>query len=147
MLKDAKSLRFQKWLFIRLKEQIEEGHHHKNVRPKKSIVEKQEMSFVDSRLSVNKVLTVIGSMFVWTPLIFPLVLSVIKLIESGVFLFDFLMPAEMFPLFLSGAVLLFWVSLRTKYYVKHIGFGLLSAVVFLFGGQGLAVLTGLARET
>ncbi|MGJ8453707.1 hypothetical protein ACSFC1_00155 [Pseudothermotoga sp. U03pept] len=97
-----------------------------------------------SRLSVNKVLTVIGLILAWTPLVFPVLLSVIKLMESGVFLFDFLMPAEMFLIFLSGAVLLFWISLRTKYYMKHIGLGLLSAVLLLFTGQGIAVVTGLA---
>lgn len=102
------------------------------------------MSSVPKKLSVRKALTVAGLILVWAPIVFPVALSAIKLIESGMFLFDFLMPAEMFLFFLSGAVLLFWVSLKIKHYVKHIGLGLLLAVVFLFGAQGMAVATGLA---
>lgn len=97
-----------------------------------------------SKSFLTKVLTLIGLFFVWIPIIFPVIISVIKLIVSGRFRFDFLMPAEMFPIIFIGATILLWSSKRTGYYKKHIGLGLLSAVVFLVGAQGLAVLTGLA---
>lgn len=97
-----------------------------------------------NKLVLCKVLTFIGLIFVWIPVIFPIIFSIIRLIQSGRFRFDFLMPAEMFLIVFLGAVLLLWVSKMTKYYTKQIGLGLISAVVFLVGGQGLAIITGLA---
>ncbi|MEJ5256819.1 MAG: hypothetical protein WHS64_01060 [Fervidobacterium sp.] len=77
-------------------------------------------------------------------MIAPAFFSIVALIQMGRFLFDFLMPAELFLVFLVGAILLLFVSIRTKHYVKQIGFGLLLAVILLFGGQGIAVISGLA---
>lgn len=97
-----------------------------------------------NKLVICKILTFIGLILVWVPIIFPIIFSIIRLIQSGRFRFDFLMPAEMFPIVFLGAVLLLWVSKITKYYTKQIGLGLILAIVFLVGGQGLAVITGLA---
>ncbi|HBT39438.1 MAG: hypothetical protein XD58_1429 [Thermotoga sp. 50_1627] len=92
----------------------------------------------------NKFLTVLGLILVWVPVIAPIFFSVVALIQMGRFLFDFLMLAELSLLFLLGAILLLFVSIRTKNYVKQIGFGLLAAVTLLFGGQAVAVITDLA---
>lgn len=92
----------------------------------------------------NKVLVVIGLFLVWIPVISPVFFSIIALIERGRFLFDFLMPAELFLVFLPGAILLLLVAIRTKNYVKQICFGLFSAIALLFGGQAIAEITGLA---
>ncbi|SHN54778.1 hypothetical protein [Fervidobacterium gondwanense] len=93
---------------------------------------------------LNKILTITGLILVWIPVLAPAFFSIVALIQMGRFLFDFLMPAELFLVFLAGAILLLVASIRTKHYVKQIGFGLLSAVILLFGGQGIAVITGLA---
>ncbi len=63
---------------------------------------------------------------------------------DGIFRFDFLMPAEFFPLVLIGGVLLFWAARRAHAQQKFIGWSLAVVVGFLFICQGLAVVTGLA---
>ena len=40
--------------------------------------------------------------------------------------------------------MLLWAALRTHSHRKLIGWGLVTAVVMLFGGQAIAVVTGLA---
>lgn len=54
------------------------------------------------------------------------------------------MPAELFLSALLGGISLFWAALRAHSYHKQIGWGLLIAVILLFGAQGLAEVTGLA---
>jgi hypothetical protein len=66
------------------------------------------------------------------------------LIVERIFRFDYLMPAELFPFALVGSGLLLWAALRAHSRTKPIGWGLGIAILTLFGGQGIAVLTGLA---
>jgi hypothetical protein len=58
--------------------------------------------------------------------------------------FDFLMPAELFPVALFGGGLLLWAALRARLRRGLIGWCLVAAVVLLVGGQGLAIVSGLA---
>ena len=60
------------------------------------------------------------------------------------FRFDYLMPAELFPVAFVGALLLLWAALRARSHQQLIGWGLGGAVVFLGGGQLYAVASGLA---
>lgn len=92
----------------------------------------------------TKILAVAGTVLTWLPVLAPFILGIGSLIVSGVFRFDYLMLAELFPSALLGSLLLLWASLREHSHVKLIGWGLGSAVLLLFGGQGLAVVTGLA---
>ena len=92
----------------------------------------------------SKILAVAGTIFVFLPVVAPLVFSIIRLVESGRFMFDYLMPAEVFFLFILGGALLVWASLRAKRWIKLITWGLGIAIALFFGFQGLAVLTGLA---
>jgi len=97
-----------------------------------------------NNLSFFKILSIIGLILVWIPIIFPIILSIVKLVKSGRFLLDFLIPAEMFIIVLVGSALLLLVAWKIKYNVKAIGFGLITTVVLLFGSQILATITGLA---
>ncbi len=72
------------------------------------------------------------------------IFSVIRLITGRVFHFDYLMPAELFPIALAGAGLLLWAAQWAQSHRKIIAWGLCIAVFFLIGGQVLAVATGLA---
>ena len=65
-------------------------------------------------------------------------------LTEGMFRFDYLMPAELFPVALSGGGLLLWAALRARTRRKLIPWGLGCAVGLLVGGQGLAFATGLA---
>jgi len=93
---------------------------------------------------LTKILAVAGTVLVWFPILAPILFSVISLTSDGIFRFDYLMPAELFPAVLIGGGLLLWAALRAHSHWKLIGWGFGIAVALLFGGQMLAVVTGLA---
>lgn len=92
----------------------------------------------------TKILAIVGTILAWFPILAPVLLSLAKMLADGIFRFDYLMPAELFPFALAGGLLLLWAALRAKTQVKIIGWGLGAAVVLLGGSQALAVVTGLA---
>lgn len=93
---------------------------------------------------LTKTLAVVGTVLVWLPILAPVVFTVARIITGRIFLFDYLMPAELFPAFLIGGGLLIWAARRAHYRWRLIGWGLGVAVFMLVGGQMLAVVTGLA---
>jgi hypothetical protein len=94
--------------------------------------------------NLTKGLAVVGTVLVWLPLLAPVFFTVLLLISARRFLFDFLMPAELFPIGLPGALLLLWAAVRARSRVRLIGWSLAIAVALLVGGQALAEVTGLA---
>jgi hypothetical protein len=92
----------------------------------------------------SKVLAVAGTALVWFPILATVVLSVAGSVGDGVFRFDYLMPAELFPAAMAGGVLLLWAALRARSRRGTIGCGLGLMAGLLAGGQALAVATGLA---
>lgn len=99
---------------------------------------------MERRDTLASVLAAIGTILVWVPILAPVLFSGIALVTRGVFRFDYLMPAELFPVTLSGGVLLIWAALRARSRVRLLAWGLAAAVAMLAGGQALAVTTGLA---
>jgi hypothetical protein len=95
----------------------------------------------------TKMLAIVGAILVWFPILAPVLLLMAGLIGEGVFRFDYLIPAELFPFALLGGLMMLWASLRAKVHLKLIAWGLGAAVVLLGGSQGLAVVTGLANGT
>ncbi|MEI9479919.1 MAG: hypothetical protein WCO26_25570 [Deltaproteobacteria bacterium] len=93
---------------------------------------------------LTKVLAVVGTVLVWFPILATVVISVVGSIGDRIFRFDYLMPAELFPVTLVGGGLLMWAALRSRSRRRLIGWGLGVAVGLLVGGQVLAVATGLA---
>lgn len=73
---------------------------------------------------LTKILAVAGTVLVVLPLLAPLVFALVAFTHRRRFLFDYLMPAELFGLVLAGGLLLLWGALVLS--------------------QGLAVLSGLA---
>ena len=92
----------------------------------------------------TKVLAVAGTTLAWIPILAPIVLSIVFRVARGWFRFDYLMPAELFPVVLVGGGLLLWAALRARSRRRLIGWALGAAVCMLVAGQALAVLTGLA---
>jgi len=90
------------------------------------------------------ILAIAGTVLVWLPVLAPVLFSVAAVIQERAFRFDYLMPAELFPLVLVGGCLLIWGALRARLRRGLIGWGFAIAVVMLVGGQVLAVVTGLA---
>lgn len=89
-------------------------------------------------------MVVFGTLLTSLPILAPIFFSVMFLLRSGRFHFDYLMPAEFFPLVLVGGGLLLWAATRAQAYVKLIGWSYGLAIVLLFASQALAVATGLA---
>ncbi len=92
----------------------------------------------------TKILAIAGTVLVWFPILAPILLSAVSFLADRRLRFDYLMPAELFPSALAGGALLLWAALRARTQRKLLGWSLGAAVVLLFGGQGLAVVTGLA---
>jgi len=93
---------------------------------------------------LTRILAIAGIVLVWLPLLAPIFFSVIKFSRSGRFLFDYLMPAELFPIELLGGVLLLFAAFKVSSYKKLIGWSFVAAFVLLVGSMGLAEVTGLA---
>ncbi len=91
-----------------------------------------------------RILAILGTVLVWLPLLAPLFFDVARLAGTGRFQFDYLMPAELFPVVLVGSVLLIVAAVLARSYRRLIIGGFVLAVVLLVGGQALAVVSGLA---
>lgn len=97
------------------------------------------------RSTLTRVLAITGTVLVWFPILFPLVITAAEAAARRPHInFDWLLPAEMFPLVFLGGGLLLWAALRARMYVRLIAWALGAAFVILFGGQALAVITGIA---
>ncbi len=96
------------------------------------------------RGALTKTLAIAGTVLVWLPIVAPLLLSVPHFIRARVFMVDYLMPAELFPVVLVGGRLLIWAALRARAQRALIVGGLGAAVALLVGAQVLAEVTGLA---
>ena len=93
---------------------------------------------------LTKILAIVGTMLVWFPILAPVLASVAAMTRARMFRFDYLMPAELFPVALVGGCLLLWAALRARSRLNLIVWGLGIAIGSLVGGQVLAVVTGLA---
>lgn len=102
------------------------------------------MHGMEKKVVLTKILAIVGTALVWFPILAPVLLSVIVFPRRRVFHLDYLMPAELFPVALAGGGLLLWAALRARSRRGLVGWGLGLAAGMLVGGQGLAVVTGLA---
>ena len=93
---------------------------------------------------LTKVLAIVGTILVWLPILAPVVFAATRFIQARRFLFDYLMPAELFPVVLVGSGLLLWAAIRARSRRGIIGWGLLAMTGLLVISQALAVVTGLA---
>jgi hypothetical protein len=92
----------------------------------------------------SKILAAVGMVLVWIPLLLPVVFCIVSLVAYHRFRFDYLIPAELFPIVLAGGCLLLWAALRTRLFRRLIGWSLGFAIGLLIGSQVLAIVTGLA---
>lgn len=96
------------------------------------------------RLISLRLLAIFGDVLVWLPLLAPCVLWAARLPLGRVPVFDFLMPAELFPLALAGGALLVVAAWMANTWRAAIGWSVGVAAAGLVGSQSLAVVTGLA---
>lgn len=93
---------------------------------------------------LTRIPALLGTVLVWFPLVFTIVISAISFISERVFLLDYLMPAELFPVAFIGGALLMWAALRARSRRTLIVCGFVGAIALLVGSQALAVATGMA---
>jgi hypothetical protein len=91
-----------------------------------------------------KILAIVGTVLVWITLLAPVLLSLVVLLTRNMVLFDYLMPAELFPLALIGGGFLYLVAYRIHYFKRMISWSLSIAIVSLVSGQIFAVISGVA---
>jgi lipid-A-disaccharide synthase-like uncharacterized protein len=94
--------------------------------------------------ALTRVLAVVGTVLAWLPLVAPFLFSAMFLVQARQLRFDYLMPAEFFPLALLGGALLLWAGLRARSRVRLIGAALAMAAALLLGVQAFAQVSGLA---
>lgn len=99
---------------------------------------------MEKKGSLTKFLAISGTILVWFPILAPVLISAIFYLQEHILRIDYLMPAELFLSFLLGSGLLLWATLRAHSHVKLVSWGLGIAILMLFGGQWLAVVSGLA---
>jgi len=74
------------------------------------------------------ILAMAGTALVWLPVLAPVLFSVASVSQERAFRFDYLMPAELFPVVLVGGCLLIWSTLRARLRRRLIGWGFAIAV-------------------
>lgn len=97
----------------------------------------------EKKSNLTKVLAILGTVLVFLPLLMPVLLSILGVISSGEFNFDFLMPAELFPVALAGGIQLIWASIRARKQRVLICVGFVAAVLLLIAGQEYAAAYGM----
>ncbi len=95
--------------------------------------------------ALTRSLAIAGTVLVSIPIIAPLLFSIIRFAQSGRFMLDWLMPAELFLLVLFGGILLLVAAFRAHARRGPIGLGLGVALAMLAGAQIFAEVSGLAH--
>jgi hypothetical protein len=93
---------------------------------------------------LTKFLAISGTVLAWLPVLAPIIFSVIGYLQVQKFHYDYLMPAELFPVALAGGGLLTWAAIRMRAWLKLIAGSLLAAALLLVASQATAIYTGLA---
>ena len=94
--------------------------------------------------SLVRTLAVAGTILVALPVVAPFVLGLMRLASGGGFLLDFLMPAELFPVVLVGAVLLLIAARMAHTRFRLVAWGLGLAIAMLAFVTLYAQFSGLA---
>lgn len=92
----------------------------------------------------TKGLAIAGTAMVWLCVLSPVIVAAMRFPARGFIRFDYLLPAELFPVALLGGGLVLWAAVRARSRRRLIGWSLGVAAGLLAAGQALAVATGLA---
>jgi hypothetical protein len=99
---------------------------------------------MENKGTLTKTLAVAGTIFVWLPILAPILFSAIRFVQARVFLFDYLMPAELGLFAFGGGILLLVAAIRARSHVKLVGWGLGVAFIMMAGVLVIPAVTGLA---
>jgi hypothetical protein len=96
------------------------------------------------KIGFARVLAIAGAVLLGLPVLAPFVLGLASLAGSGVFRFDFLLPAEVFPVPAAGFLAAFAAALIARRRRILIGAAFGAGLAALAGAQALAAASGLA---
>jgi hypothetical protein len=99
---------------------------------------------VRKRDLLTRLLAAVGTVLADLPILATLLFGLLRFTSARILRIDFLMPAELFPAAVVGGGLLTWAAYRagTRRGLIVWSFGL--CIALLFGGQVIAVASGLA---
>jgi hypothetical protein len=69
---------------------------------------------MEKKDTLSKILTIVGTVLVWIPILAPVVFGFVSLGMDGIYRFDYLMPAELGIIAFVGGALLLWAAIRAK---------------------------------
>jgi hypothetical protein len=104
----------------------------------------EEGKNMENKGTFTKILAIAGTVLAWLPLLAPVLFTLARLASNRILRFDYLMPAELFPLALVGGGLLVWAAWQARSCRRLISWSVGAAILLLFSGQALAVASGLA---
>ncbi len=99
---------------------------------------------MQKRMLAARICAVLGTAVLWLPILAPAIFGLIHLVRAGWYSYDFLMPAELFPVALTGCLLLVAAALLARSFRRLVILSLAVALVALGGAVGLAEVSGLA---
>src|SRR3990172_10766902 len=95
---------------------------------------------MEKKRTFTKILAIVGTVLAWFPILAPILLSAVLLVQERKFLFDYLMPMELFFFTLIGGALLIWAAFWAHSRQKLLGWSLGIATGLWFGIQALAAV-------
>lgn len=102
---------------------------------------------MENKGTLTKTLAVAGTIFVWLPILVPILFSGVLLVRAHMLRVDYLMPAELGLFAFGGGILLLAAALRARAHRKLIGWGLGIALVMMVSVMVVPMVTGLADGT
>lgn len=90
-----------------------------------------------------KILAIGGEILTGLPILFPLAVSFPTLFRSGRVNFDYLFPAEMFPIVLLGGIMLLVSTILVRTHIKWIAWTFGAVVLTLAALMIVPIVTGL----
>lgn len=91
-----------------------------------------------------KITTIIAVFLLLSPIAFMLLTAIPTLVNLQMIRIDYLIPLEVFPIVLTGAGILTLIACKTNIYKRKICTLVVLLIVMFFGGQYLAVITGIS---
>ena len=97
-----------------------------------------------SKNTIIKTLSILGNIFIATPILFMIGTSLYALIIKQVFLCDYLIPGELFPIVFIGSIMISIISWYINYHRKLFSTNILGVFIFFALLIIIPQLTGLA---
>lgn len=87
-----------------------------------------------------------GIILLWGPVLFSIIITAIHFLRSGQFLFDFLIPLEIFPVIMVGEFLVLYYTIKERFLWKPTLFFTISTMTSYVLINVVASLSGLASN-